>query len=252
MTDGGRPAESGPSDGRSPAGRSPTEGGPDAPGDPTRVTVMASGSGTNFQALLDRFNLGEDGSARIVRLVASRPDAGALERARAADVGTAVVEEDGPDGRALAAELEAAGSDLVVLAGWLRLVPGPVVRAYRGRMINIHPALLPAFGGEGMYGGRVHRAVLESGVRVTGVTVHFVDEDYDTGRIIAQWPVPVRDGDDPERLASRVLRVEHRLLPATVAALARGEVRRDADGRVRWSRPWFEGDRFVTESSPGG
>ncbi len=252
MTEEERPAGSGAPDARSRGGRSPSEDGSDAPGDPTRVTVLASGSGTNFQALLDRFNLGEDGSARIVRLVASRADAGALVRAREAGVETAVVEEDGPDGRALAAELDAAGSDLVVLAGWLRLVPGPVVRAYRGRMINIHPALLPAFGGEGMYGGRVHRAVLESGVRVTGVTVHFVDEDYDSGRIIAQWPVPVRDGDDPGRLASRVLRVEHRLLPATVAALARGEVRRDADGRVRWSRSWFEGDRFVVEPAPGG
>lgn len=247
MTEEDRRAGSGP-----PAGRSPDRDGRGEPRDPARVTVMASGSGTNFQALVDRFNLGEDASARIVRLVASRAEAGALERAREAGVETAVIEEDGPDGRALAAELEAAGSDLVVLAGWLRLVPGPVVRVYRGRMINIHPALLPAFGGEGMYGARVHRAVLESGVRVTGATIHFVDEDYDTGRIIAQWPVPVKDGDDPERLASRVLRVEHRLLPATVSALARGVVRRDADGRVRWGRPWFEGDRFVMEPASGG
>ena len=220
-------------------------------GSPARVAVLASGSGTNFQALLDRFNLGEDDAARVVRLVASRPGIGALERARAADVEAAVIEEAGPGARALGSALEAAGAELVVLAGWLRLVPAPVVRAYRGRMVNIHPALLPAFGGEGMYGARVHRAVLESGVRVTGATVHFVDEDYDTGRIVVQWPVPVREGDDAERLAARVLEVEHRILPAAVAALARGDVRLGDDGEVRWRRPWFEGDRFVTASGDG-
>lgn len=219
---------------------------------PARVAVLASGSGTNLQALLDRFNLGDDDTARVVRLVASRPDAGALLRAREAGVDTAVVEEDGPDGGALAEALEAAAPDLVVLAGWLRLVPGPVVRAHRGRMINIHPALLPSFGGEGMYGSRVHRAVLESGARVTGVTIHFVDEDYDTGTILAQWPVPVKEGDDPERLAARVLEVEHRVLPAAVAALARGYVRLGAGRRVRWSRPWFDGERFVLESGSDG
>lgn len=233
-----------------PGGEGPPTGR-SAAGGPARVAVLASGSGTNFQALLDRFNLGDDPAAHVVRLVASRPDAGALERARSAGVEAAVVEREGPGGEALLGALEAADAELVVLAGWLRLVPGAAVRAYRGRMVNIHPALLPAFGGEGMYGARVHRAVLESGVRVTGATVHFVDEAYDTGRIIAQWPVPVHDGDDPERLAARVLEVEHRILPATVAALARGEVRLDADGRVRWSRPWFDGDRFDLASGGG-
>lgn len=214
---------------------------------PARVAVLASGSGTNFQALLDRFHRGDDDAARIVRLVASGPDAGALARARDAGVETAVVEEDGPGGRKLAEALEAAAPDLVVLAGWLRLVPEAVVRAHRGRMINIHPALLPAFGGEGMYGARVHRAVLESGARVTGVTIHYVDEDYDTGTILAQWPVPVKEGDDADRLADRVLEVEHRVLPATVSALARGYVWLDAERGVRWRRPWFDGDRFVLE-----
>lgn len=217
---------------------------------PARVAVLASGSGTNFQALLDRFHGDESSPARVVRLVASRPDAGALDRARSAGVATAVLAGDGPEGDALHRELDAAGSDLVVLAGWLRLVPPSVVDAYRGRMINIHPALLPAFGGEGMYGARVHRAVLASGARVTGATVHFVDEEYDAGGIIAQWPVPVKEGDDPESLAARVLEVEHRLLPAAVAALARGEVRLDDDGRARWTRPWFRGERFVT-APPG-
>jgi folate-dependent phosphoribosylglycinamide formyltransferase PurN len=103
----------------------------------------------------------------------------------------------------------------------LKLVPPAVVARFRWRMINIHPALLPAFGGSGMYGLRVHAAVLASGATVTGATVHYVDEAFDRGPVIAQWPVPVRTGDTPDALASRVLAVEHRLLPAVVTELAR-------------------------------
>ena len=119
--------------------------------------------------------------------------------------------------------LEAGSIDLVVLAGWLRLVPAAVVHRYEGRMINIHPALLPAFGGRGMYGARVHEAVLAAGARISGATVHLVADEYDSGRILAQWPVPVLRGDTPAELAARVLQAEHRILPAVVAALARGE-----------------------------
>jgi phosphoribosylglycinamide formyltransferase 1 len=108
----------------------------------------------------------------------------------------------------------------VVLAGYLRLVPAEVVRTYAGRIVNVHPALLPAFGGTGMYGARIHRAVLEAGVTVTGVTVHYVDEIFDHGRIIAQWPVPVLAGDTETALAERVLRVEHALYPRVVHRLA--------------------------------
>ncbi len=215
---------------------------------PARVAVLASGGGTNLQALLDRFNGGPDPSARVVLVVGSSPGIGALERARSAGVETAVLEEPDGEGRGLLERLESADAGLVVLAGWLRLVPGPVVRAYRGRMVNIHPALLPAFGGEGMYGRRVHEAVLESGARVTGPTVHFVDEAYDEGAVIAQWPVPVKEGDDPGRLADRVLEREHEILPGVVSALARGEVRLDEEGRARWERPWFDGERFVLEA----
>lgn len=229
----------------------PAEGGASKPPDPpARVAVLASGSGTNLQALLDRFNLGQDPTALVVRVVASRAGIGALDRASRADVDGLVLDEP-EDGDALLSALGEAKADLVVLAGWLRLVPAGVVRAFRGRMVNIHPALLPAFGGQGMYGRRVHEAVLRSGARVTGVTVHFVDEEYDEGGIIAQWPVPVREDDDPDRLAARVLEVEHRLLPEVVAALARGEVELDPEGRARWSRPWFPGDRFVVEGGRG-
>lgn len=214
---------------------------------PWTVAVLASGSGTNFQALLDRFH-GRDGSpVRIGLLVASRPGIGALERARAAGVPTVVT----GDGNGVPEALRDREVDLVVLAGWLKLVPPEVVRAFWGRMINIHPALLPSFGGEGMYGRRVHEAVLERGVRITGVTVHFVDERYDRGPVIAQWPVPVLEGDDPGTLAARVLEVEHRVLPAVVGALARGRVRLTEAGRVRWRDDWFDGDRFRVVSRSG-
>jgi phosphoribosylglycinamide formyltransferase 1 len=116
--------------------------------------------------------------------------------------------------------LDDSGVGLVVLAGYMHLVPAALVRLFHGPMLNIHPALLPAFGGQGLYGMRVHQAVIASGARVSGVTVHLVDDRYDTGPIVAQWPVPVLIGDTPEALAARVLQVEHRLLPAVVEAFA--------------------------------
>jgi formyltetrahydrofolate-dependent phosphoribosylglycinamide formyltransferase len=215
--------------------------------DPVKVAVLVSGSGTNLQALLDTFTRSPESGVRVTRVIASRPGIGSIERARAASVPCGVLPDRGSGEDAEAAlhrELEAADADLVVLAGFLKLIPESVVRAYRGRMINIHPALLPSFGGPGMYGGHVHEAVVRSGALVSGVTVHFVDEQYDRGAIIAQWPVPVREGDDVDRLAARVLRVEHRVLPAVVKAFAEGAFGLDEDGRCRWSRPWFPGETF--------
>jgi len=145
-------------------------------------------------------------------------------------------------------ELEVCGAGLVVLAGWLKLIPVGVVRAFRGRMINIHPALLPSFGGPGMYGRRVHEAVVASGARISGATVHFVDEVYDHGAIIAQWPVPVMEEDDAEALAARILKLEHRLLPTVVRAFAEGKFALDRAGRVEWKEAWFEGDVFSIAS----
>lgn len=129
--------------------------------------------------------------------------------------------------------LERHDVELVVLAGYLRRVPEAVVHRYAGRIVNVHPALLPSFGGPGMYGSRVHEAVLAAGVTVTGVSVHFIDEEYDRGTIIAQWPVPVLRGDDAGTLAARVLRVEHLLYPRVVDAVAGGAVTLAAcrDGR---------------------
>jgi phosphoribosylglycinamide formyltransferase 1 len=183
---------------------------------PLPVAVLVSGDGTNLQHLLDA--LRNSPVARVARVVSSRRDAGALERARRAGVTTAVLADP-----ASAAELVAALGDarLVALAGYVKRVPAAAVARFRWRMINIHPALLPGFGGAGMYGRRVHAAVLASGAAVSGATVHYVDEEYDRGPIIAQWPVPVRQGDTPETLAARVLAVEHRLLPYVVLELAR-------------------------------
>ncbi len=180
-----------------------------------RVAVLVSGSGSNLQALLDALRPG--GSARVVHVISSRPGAGALERARQAGVPTTVL-ADTQDAAELLAALR--DTDLAVLAGYLHRIPPAVVARFRLRLINIHPALLPAFGGPGMYGRRVHEAVLASGAPISGATVHYVDEEYDRGPIIAQWPVPVRSGDTPESLAARVLEVEHRLLPRVVLELA--------------------------------
>jgi phosphoribosylglycinamide formyltransferase 1 len=180
-----------------------------------RVAVLASGGGTNLQALLDA--LTDSSLARVARVITNRPNAGAVERAQQRGIPTTVLHD--PDD---AAELLTALDDaqLVVLAGYLKLIPASVVARFRGRMINIHPALLPDFGGPGMYGHHVHEAVLASGVKESGVTVHFVDEAFDRGAIIAQERVPVEPGDTPDTLAARVLKAEHRLLSKVVLELA--------------------------------
>ncbi len=188
-----------------------------------------------------------------VALVASnRRDAGALRIAREAGIATAVIDQPA-DGAAWLSLLSAHRIDLVALAGYLKRVPDVVTRAFRGRVLNVHPALLPAFGGAGMYGLRVHAAVLEAGVALSGATVHFVDEQFDHGPIIAQWPVPVLADDRPEALAARVLRVEHALYPCVVAAVAAGRIHLDADGRVRGRWPHAApGTHFTltTEEAP--
>ena len=183
---------------------------------PVRVAVLVSGGGTNLQTLLDA--LQNSPVARVVRVISSRPGAGALERARRAGVATTVLVNPADPNELLVALRDA---QLVVLAGYLKLVPPVVVAQFRGRMINIHPALLPDFGGPGMYGRRVHEAVLASGAKESGATVHFVDEEFDRGAIIAQERVPVQHGDTAETLAARVLEAEHRLLPKVVLDLAR-------------------------------
>ncbi len=194
-----------------------------------RLAVFASGGGSNFEAIAEA----ADGGALpldVVLCLSDKPGAGVLERARRRGIPTAVLSPGSFDDEAayvdaLMATLDRHGVTLIALAGYLKLIPAPVVRAFRERMLNIHPALLPAFGGKGMYGMRVHRAVLDYGVKWTGATVHLVDEAYDTGPIVAQEPVPVREDDTPETLAARVLEVEHRIYPEALRYVAEGRVR---------------------------
>lgn len=148
-----------------------------------------------------------------------RADAGGLELAREAGIPSRVL-NDTADPAEWLRMFEDARADMVVLAGFVKQVPAPVVRAFTGRMINIHPALLPKHGGKGMYGKRVHEAVLAAGDRRSGATVHLVTEEYDRGPVLGRLEVPVLPGDTPDSLAARVLAAEHRLLPAAVQAAA--------------------------------
>jgi formyltetrahydrofolate-dependent phosphoribosylglycinamide formyltransferase len=183
-----------------------------------RVAVCVSGGGSNLVALLEEFGAGPD--VEIVLVISNRPSAGGLERARERGI-PAIVLRDPADEIEWIALLERHQVQLIVLAGYLRLVPRAVIQRWQGRILNIHPGPLPDFGGHGMYGLRVHAAVLASGRKESAATVHLVDEEYDRGPVLASAPVPVRPGDTPETLAARVLKAEHRLLPAVVRAAAR-------------------------------
>ncbi|MHB1313083.1 MAG: phosphoribosylglycinamide formyltransferase [Gemmatimonadaceae bacterium] len=216
----------------------------------TRIAVLASGGGSNLQAILDHLDtLGTRAPGAVALVASDRASAGALARAHARGIAAVHLPAAGP-ADALEQALDTHDIGLVALAGYLRLVPAGVVRRWRGRLVNVHPALLPAFGGHGMYGHRVHDAVIASGVRVSGATVHFVDEHFDRGPIIAQWPVPVPVGDTASALAARVLAVEHRIYPWCVAALARGDVRLGDDGRVRGALPFGFEAFTASEGNP--
>lgn len=186
-----------------------------------RIAVLASGRGSNLEALFEALAGRTD--AAIVLVVSDRAGAKALERARRREVHAAIIAPD--DEAAMLEVLAGARVDWIVLAGYLKRVPTKVVRRYRNRILNIHPALLPAHGGEGMYGERVHRAVIEAGERISGASVHLVDEEYDRGAVVARREVPVEPGDTPATLAARVLEAEHELLPAVVLAAAEGRIR---------------------------
>jgi phosphoribosylglycinamide formyltransferase-1 len=194
-----------------------------------RVAAAVSGRGSNLAALLHA--LGDGAPAQVVLVLSNRAGAGGVELARSHGIPVHLFNDTADPGE-WRSVLEAAGVDLIVLAGYLKPVPAAVVRAWRGRIINVHPALLPRHGGRGMYGRRVHEAVLASGDTSSGATVHLVSEEYDEGEILAQGTVPVLPGDTPDTLAARVLAVEHKLLPATVLAMARAglPLRTEAQG----------------------
>jgi len=192
----------------------------------SRIAVFASGGGSNLQALLEYLARRGTAESRVVVVASDRPDAGALTRARQADIATELIRSPGaPEAPSALDVMRQHRADFIALAGFLRLLPKDLLAEYPSRVVNIHPALLPAFGGAGMYGDRVHRAVLQSGARVSGATVHYVDEEYDHGAILAQWPVPVLADDTVHSLSARVLKVEHVLYPRVVEAVASGRWR---------------------------
>lgn len=172
------------------------------------VAVLVSGGGTNLQALIDKAQTGEIPGAQIVRVIASREDAFALERAAKAGIKGTVAKSQ----QEVLAELDDAEADIVVLAGYMKVLSAEIIERYRNRIINIHPSLIPKYCGKGFYGMRVHTAVIEGGEKESGATVHYVDEGVDTGEIILQEKVPVMEDDTPQDLAARVLNVEHRIL----------------------------------------
>ena len=196
-----------------------------------KIAVCVSGGGTNLQAIIDRIADGTLEDVRIVRVISNNHGVYALERAKAAGIeGICVSPKDYPDraafNEALLRALQEAAPDLVVLAGFLVAIPPAVIENFRGRIINIHPALIPSFCGKGYYGLHVHEKALARGVNVTGATVHFVDEDLDTGPILLQKAVEIREGDTPEILQRRVMeQAEWVILPEAIRLIAQGRVR---------------------------
>ncbi|HVN37546.1 MAG TPA: phosphoribosylglycinamide formyltransferase [Myxococcota bacterium] len=193
---------------------------------PLRIAVLLSGAGTSLENLLGEIDAGRV-DAEVVCVLSSKTGSGGLERARRRGIpARAIPRRDHPDveafNDALHAELGRHAVDLVALLGFLS--PFRVRGRYAGRVINVHPALIPAFCGKGFYGHRVHEAVLESGVKLTGATVHFADDEYDHGPIILQESAPVRDDDTPDTLAARVQAVERRLVPEAIRLFGEGRL----------------------------
>ncbi len=193
------------------------------------IAVFGSGRGSNFRAILTAIETGAIPGARIACVVSNNSSAGILETARehslpAYHVSPAQFSSEEDFVGRLLSVLDEHEANLIALAGYMKLLPRRLIERYRQRIINIHPALLPKFGGKGMYGHHVHEAVLAAGERESGATVHVVDEDYDHGPVLMQKRVPVLPGDTPETLAARVLVVEHELYPEVLRRIASGEL----------------------------
>ena len=199
-----------------------------------RLAVFASGGGSNFQSIVDAAESGAL-KAQVVLCVSDSPTAGALERAKRHEIPELILDpaefsDEDVYASLLQTKLTEFEIDFIALAGYMKMIPAQIVREFSGRMVNIHPALLPAFGGPGMYGNRVHQAVLKAGAAESGATVHLVDEEYDSGPIVLQESIPVRPEDTPELLAARVLKVEHRIYPRALALFAGNRIQ--IDGRI--------------------
>lgn len=185
-----------------------------------KLVIFASGSGTNMQAVIDKIEAGAI-EVEIAGLIVNKPGIKAIERAEKFKIPVAIItdKDESRFTEKLKKKLNEWEPDLIVLAGFLKKIPDLIIKDYKNKIINIHPALLPKFGGKGYYGLKVHKAVLESGDAESGCTVHYVNEQYDKGPIIEQAKVPVKPSDTPEVLAKRVLKAEHKLLPSVIKKL---------------------------------
>lgn len=202
-----------------------------------KVAVLVSGGGTNLQAIIDSMAEGKITNAEIVTVISNNKTAYALERAQKASIPAKCVSPKDYETRelfntALLEAVEESGADLIVLAGFLVVIPQEMIEKYRNRIINVHPSLIPSFCGTGYYGLKVHEAALTRGVRISGATVHFVDEGTDTGPIILQKAVEVLDGDTPQILQKRIMeRAEWVILPMAIDLIANGKIE-VKDGKV--------------------
>ena len=192
-----------------------------------KIAVFASGGGTDFQSVIDANE--RETFCEITYLVASKPTAGAIERAKRHGITPIVYDKTTGETKdefyaRVADTLEKSGVEYVVLAGWLLVVPAEFIRRFEGKIINIHPSLIPSFCGMGYYGLKVHEKAIEYGVKLSGATVHFVEADVDGGAILMQRAVPVEADDTPETLQARILKVEHEMLPLCVKKLCEGKV----------------------------
>ena len=192
------------------------------------IAVFASGRGSNFQALAEAISK-KNIEAKIVVVISNNSNAGALALAQAFHIPALhLSQKQFPSQEAFTnavlSALESHGADFVVLAGYMKKIDPAIIRRYRNNIINVHPALLPAFGGQGMYGRHVHEAVIAERARVSGATVHIVDEEFDHGLILLQESIPVEESDTPDTLAEKVLRIEHRILPRAVELFARKKI----------------------------
>jgi phosphoribosylglycinamide formyltransferase-1 len=202
--------------------------------DKLKIAVFASGRGSNFRAVLDAIEGGKIQNAGIVLVISNNQDAGALAIARehgipAVHISQKQFREEKAYHNAIVQLLHEHGVNFIMLAGYMKMLDPSIIQQYKNRIVNIHPALLPAFGGKGMYGHHVHEAVIASGVKTSGATVHIVDEEYDNGPIVLQKSVDVSGDDTAETLATKVLHIEHEIYPEAIRLFAEGRVK--IDGR---------------------